>query len=259
MLRNLFDQSESPAALIVQAPDSELLESIRTFNQKADRAEKNIKRAALAFSALTAVLWIGGDLAGISSDLVLTFGLLAIFGWLLILAAGAIWLNRPSRKKYAARLSESALAQMHIPDGAVEIEMLFPKNPADFGRRSDLRWENRFHLFFADAEALYIADVTGTAKIPYALTEPWTQADSRAEVRSWIQSSRASAYAKAGVQKKSRLLSLIPVIGMFLPDHYLIPYCYSVVHTAADDYLLCIPVYETEKLPNPGFQQEPFS
>ena len=58
-----------------------------------------------------------------------------------------------------------------------------------------------------------------------------------------------SSYSKVGVKKKSSLFSLIPVIGSFIPDHYLIPYSYSVIRTVNSEYVLCIPSYELDNLP----------
>lgn len=103
--------------------------------------------------------------------------------------------------------------------------------------------------FYTDNEALYFVDVTGTVRIPYSLMSPWTESDNKAKTRHWIRSVSPSSYSKVGVKKKSSLFSLIPVIGSFIPDHYLIPYSYSVIRTVNSKYVLCIPSYELDNLP----------
>ena len=80
MLKNLFQDRENSGNIIVKAPNKALLESIYQYNDKIDSFEKTIKRAALLFVIIMAVIWIGGDIAGLNSNLVLMFGLLTIFG-----------------------------------------------------------------------------------------------------------------------------------------------------------------------------------
>jgi|GEM_PF-2574312 len=249
MLKNLFKDRENTENIIVKAPNKALLESIYQYNDKIDSFEKNIKRAALLFVIIMAVIWIGGDIAGMNSNLVLMFGLLTIFGYPLILVFGAIWVSRPSLKRKSEEMAMLSGSDMDVPDDAVEIEMLFPQKVSDdFSQKKNLLFDNSLHLVYADAEAFYFVDVTGTAKIPYSLIEPWVDSENNARIRHWIQNSKPSAYAKEGVKKKGRLISLIPFVGSFIPDHYLIPYKYTVLHTSSDDYLVCIPRYEMEKI-----------
>lgn len=249
MLKNLFKDRENTENIIVKAPNKALLESIYQYNDKIDSFEKNIKRAALLFVIIMAVIWIGGDIAGMNSNLVLMFGLLTIFGYPLILVFGAIWVSRPSLKRKSEEMAMLAGSDMNVPDDAVEIEMLFPQKVSDdFSQKKNLLFDNSLHLVYADAEAFYFVDVTGTAKIPYSLIEPWVDSENNARIRHWIQNSKPSAYAKEGVKKKGRLISLIPFVGSFIPDHYLIPYKYTVLHTSSDDHLVCIPRYEMEKI-----------
>ena len=249
MLKNLFQDRENSGNIIVKAPNKALLESIYQYNDKINSFEKNIKRAALIFVIIMAVIWIGVDIAGMNSNLVLMFGLLTIFGYPLILVFGAIWVSRPSLKRKSEEMAMLAGRDMDVPDDAVEIEMLFPQKVSDdFSQKKNLLFDNSLHLIYADAEAFYFVDVTGTAKTPYSLIEPWVDSENNARIRHWIQNSKPSAYAKEGVKKKGRLISLIPFVGSFIPDHYLIPYKYTVLHTSSDDYLVCIPKYEMEKI-----------
>lgn len=66
MLKNLFQDRENSGNIIVKAPNKALLESIYQYNDKIDSFEKNIKRAALIFVIIMAVIWIGGDIAGMN-------------------------------------------------------------------------------------------------------------------------------------------------------------------------------------------------
>lgn len=131
MLKNLFQDRENSGNIIVKAPNKTLLESIYQYNDKIDRFEKNIKRAALLFVIIMAVIWIGGDIAGMNSNLVLMFGLLTIFGYPLILVMGVIWVSRPSLKRKSEEMSMLAGGEMDVPDDAIEIEMLFPQIVSD--------------------------------------------------------------------------------------------------------------------------------
>ena len=202
MLKNLFQDRENSGNIIVKAPNKALLESIYQYNDKIDSFEKNIKRAALLFVIIMAVIWIGGDIAGLNSNLVLMFGLLTIFGYPLILVLGAIWVSRPSLKRKTEEMAMLAGSDMDVPDDAVEIEMLFPQKVSDdFSQKKNLLFDNSIHLVYADAEAFYFVDVTGTAKIPYSLIEPWVDSENNARIRHWIQNSKPSAYAKEGVKK----------------------------------------------------------
>ncbi len=249
MLKNLFQDREYSGTIIEKAPNKALLDSIYQYNDKIDSFEKNNKRAALLFVIIMAVFWIGGDTAGMNSNLVLLFGLLTIFGYPLIRIVGAVWLSRPSLKKKSEEMAMLAGSEMDVPDDAVEIEMLFPQKVSDdFSQKKNMLFDNSIHLVYADTEAFYFVDVTGTAKIPYLMLEPWADAENNARIRHWIQNSKPSAYAKDGVKKKVHLISLIPFVGSFIPDHYLIPYKYTVLHTSSDDYLVCIPIYEMEKI-----------
>ena len=251
MLKNLFQDRENSGNIIVKAPNKTLLESIYQYNDKIDRFEKNIKRAALLFVIIMAVIWIGGDIAGMNSNLVLMFGLLTILGYPLILVMGVIGVSRPSLKRKSEEMSMLAGGEMDVPDDAIEIEMLFPQIVSDdFNQKKNLLFDNSLQLVYADTEALYFVDVTGTAKISYSLMEPWIDAENNARIKHWIQNKKPSAYAKDGVKKKGRLISLIPFVGSFFSDHYLIPYKYTVLHTSNDDYLVCIPVYEMGKIQN---------
>lgn len=131
-----------------------------------------------------------------------------------------------------------------------EIELLFPKLlQDDFYQKKELPFTNGMYLTYTDNEALYFVDVTGTVRILYSLMSPWTESDNKAKTRHWIRSVSPSSYSKVGVKKKSSLFSLIPVIGSFIPDHYLIPYSYSVIRTVNSEYVLCIPSYELDNLP----------
>ena len=249
MLKNLFQDREDVGNIIVKAPNQALLDSIYLHNDRIDSFEKNIKRFALLFVIIMAVIWIGGDFAGLNSNLVLIFGLLTIFGYPLVWIIGAIWISRPSLKRKGEEMAMQAGSEMDVPDDAVEIEMLFPKNLSDdFSQKNNLLFDNSVHLVYADAEAFYFVDVTGTAKIPYSFMEPWRDAGNTARIKHWIQQDRPSALAKDGVRKKGRLISLIPFVGSFVPDHYLVPYKYTILHTSTDDYLICIPAYEMEKI-----------
>ena len=168
MLKNLFQDRENSWNIIVKAPNKALLESIYQYNDKIDRFEKNIKRASLLFVIIMAVIWIGGDIAGMNSNLVLMFGLLTIFGYPLIWVLGAIWVSRPSLKRKSEEMAMLAGSDMDVPDDAVEIEMLFPQKVSDdFSQKKNLLFDNSMHLVYADAEAFYFVDVTGTAKISY--------------------------------------------------------------------------------------------
>ena len=246
MLKNIFESDE----FVVRRPNSELLEQIRSFNQSIDKTEKNTKLFAVVFVVGMAVLWIGGDIAGISSDLVLLFGLLTIFGFPLIYIFVIIWVSRPSVKRRSEELSEKAIDEMNVPADADEIELLSPKKlQSDFYQKKKLLYTNGMYLTYADSEALYLVDVTGTVRIPHSIMSSWTESDNKAKVRHWIHSEAPSAYSKNGVQKKQSFFSLIPVIGMFVPNHYLIPYSYSVIRTSNAEYALCVPSYELENLP----------
>lgn len=246
MLKNLFEDSED---IIVPKPNQSLLEAIRAHDNKVDKIDRNTKTFALIFVIISAVVWIGGDIAGFNSDIVLTFGLMTLFGYPLIRVIGALWVGRPSVKRRSEELSMKALNEMDIPDDACEIELLFPKTlQNDFSQKKDVCAENRQHLVYADSEALYIVHVTGTARLPFSFMEPWNESENKIAIRFWLQSERPAAYYHDGVQKKQQLVSLIPFIGLFVPDTYLIPYRYTIVHTAQNDYLLCVPIYETEKI-----------
>ncbi|WP_019680579.1 hypothetical protein [Ruminococcus flavefaciens] len=245
MLKNIFDSDE----LIVCRPNPELLEHIKSHNMKIDKIIKNTKWIALAFVIFMAVFWIGGDLAGWNSSLILVFGLLTIFGFPLIWALAAIWISRPSVKRRSDELCTMALEEMNIPDDNNEIELLFLKNiQDDFQLKKEYPFTNGIYLSYADSEALYIVDVIGTVRIPYSLMSPWTESDGKAKIRHWIHSGSPSLYSKNGVKKKSSLFSLIPFIGGFIPNHYLITYSYSVIRTVNAEYVLCIPSYELNNL-----------
>lgn len=246
MLKNVFESDE----LIISRPNPELLDQITRHNQKIEKVEKNTKWIAIAFVLFMAILWIGGDLAGWNSGLILLFGLLTIFGFPLIWGLCAIWISRPSVKRHSEEMCTMALSEMSIPDDSDEIELLFPKLlQDDFYRKKELSFTNGMYLTYTDNEALYFVDVTGTVRIPYSLMSPWTESDNKAKTRHWIRSVSPSSYSKVGVKKKSSLFSLIPVIGSFIPDHYLIPYSYSVIRTVNSEYVLCIPSYELDNLP----------
>ena len=248
-MKNLFQDREDAGSIIVQAPNAALLESIYQYNDRIDSVQKNTKRFALLFVILMAILWIGGDLGGMPSDLVLLFGLLTIFGFPLVWLIGWIWVSRPSLKRRSEEMAMQAGSDMHVPDDAVEIEMLFPRKiTEDLFEQKEPRFDNRLHLVYADNEAFYFVDVTGTARISYSLMEPWREAAHKAMIRQWIRKEKPSDYAKDDVIKKGRLLSLLPIVGSFFPDRYLVSYQYTILHTNTVDYLICIPAYEMEKL-----------
>lgn len=249
MLKNIFDSEEE--SIITQRPDPELLAAIREHNNRIDRVAKYAKMAGLLFAVVMAVLWFGSDFAGCSPDVTLLFGLLTIFGFPLIWGLGAFWVSRPSVKRNSRTLAESALAQLNLPDDVVELEMLFPKKiKDDFANEKKQRFENGMQLAYSDHEALYLVNLSGIVRIPYSRMGSWTESDKKARVRNWVQDSPYTAYAKSGVKKKRYLISLIPVLGSFVPDDYEIPYAYSVLRTETADYLLCVPTYEMEKLRN---------
>ncbi len=241
-MENIFQEkngSIAGATYICAQPSEQLQNQIRQWNDSQDRRWRSLKRIALLFVAVMFVLWIGGDLIGMPGAFELITGLCTLGGYWIVLLIGSFWLGRSSVRALNEDMVSQAISEMFVPGDAETLEILVPdkKEPAGwlFGNPGGGICANSLMMAWRDEDALYLADVLRTVRIPLEAFYKIEQETQKCRINQWLQETTPQKLKKQGV-KVSR------------PNRILIQYNIVEVYSGEEYLCMWIPTYETDKL-----------